>query len=73
MVPHIEGPADVHVYDENLVFSIVGFKDGTFTVNSNKVKINSMDNLSCNLTILAGKSFSFITNKSKRIKNERVC
>ena len=24
MQPHIEGPADVHVYDENLVFSIVG-------------------------------------------------
>ena len=60
MQPHIEGPADVHVYDENIVFSIVGLKQGTFAVNSSKVKINSMDELSCDLTILAGKSFSFV-------------
>ena len=59
MVPHIEGPADVHVYDENCVFSIVGLTNGEFVVNSTKVKINSMDNKSCSLDILAGKSFSF--------------
>ena len=60
MTPHIEGPADVHVYDENLVFSIVGLTNGEFTVNSSKVKINSSDDKSCSLDILAGKSLSFV-------------
>lgn len=59
MVPHIEGPADVHVYDENLVFSIVGKAGGKFVVNSSKVKITNSDETSCTLDILAGKSFSF--------------
>ena len=59
MIPHIEGPADCHVFDENLSYSIVGYKQGTFTVNSSKVKINSMTKSSCELNILAGKSFSF--------------
>ena len=60
MVPHIEGPASVNVYDENLSYSIVGFKQGSFTVSSNKVKINEMTNKSCVISILAGKAFSFI-------------
>jgi len=59
MAPHIEGPADAHVYDENLVFSIVGLNSGEFVVNSDKVKITKMTDTSCTLDILAGKSFSF--------------
>ena len=59
MQPHIEGPADVHVFDTDLSFSIVGFKAGAFVVNSSKVKITKMTDTSCVLDILAGKSFSF--------------
>ena len=59
MTPHIEGPASVNVYDENLSYSIVGFKQGSFTVSSSKVKIDKMTDSSCVLSILAGKAFSF--------------
>ena len=59
-VPHIEGPADVHVFDENLVFSIVGYTQGKFSVNSSKVKITKSTETSCTINILTGKSCSFI-------------
>ena len=59
MSPHIEGPATVHVWDENVSYSIVGLKQGTFTVSSNKVKIDKMTDSSCELSILSGKAFSF--------------
>ena len=59
MSAHIEGPATVNVWDENVCYSIVGLKQGTFTVSSNKVKINNMTGSSCELDILAGKAFSF--------------
>ena len=59
MSAHIEGPATVNVYDENVSYSIVGLKQGTFTVSSNKVKIKNTTGSSCELDILAGKAFSF--------------
>ena len=59
MTPHIEGPADVKVWDENLSFSIVGYNKGKFTVSSSKVKITKMTDTSCVLDIMSGKSFSF--------------
>ena len=60
MESHIEGPAICYPFDTNLSFSIVGINGGTFVVNSNKVKINKMDETSCELEILSGKSFNFI-------------
>ena len=60
MTPHIQGPAECHVFDENLSYSIIGINSGKFVVNSNKVKIISSTENSCVLNILAGKSFSFI-------------
>lgn len=59
-VPHIEGPLDVHVFDENLTFSIVGYTQGEFSVNSSKVKITNSTETSCTIDILTGKSCSFI-------------
>ncbi len=59
MAPHIEGPAEVNVWDENISYSIVGLTSGKFTVSSNKVKINKMTETTCDISILAGKAFSF--------------
>ena len=59
MTPHIEGPAQVNVFDENLSYSIVGYSKGTFVVNSNKVKIISSTDNSCVLNILSSKSMDF--------------
>lgn len=59
-LPYIEGPRTVNGYDSNLVYSIVGLTNGTWSVNSNKVKINKMDKLSCELEILTGKPIDFI-------------
>ena len=53
MQPHIEGPATVNVYDENLSYSIVGYELGAFAVSSNKVKITKMTDNTCTLDILA--------------------
>lgn len=60
MQPHIEGPRIVHVFDENVAYSIVGFNSGEFIVNSNKVKIISTTSTSCVLDILASKASKFI-------------
>ena len=60
MTPHIDGPADVDVFDENVSYSIVGYKSGTFTVNSNKVKIVSSTKTSCSLNILSSKAMTFV-------------
>ena len=59
MTPHIAGPAECKVYDENLSYSIVGINSGKFVVNSSKVKIINSTSNSCVLNILSGKSFSF--------------
>ena len=45
--------------DTNLLFSIVGYTNGNFVVNSNKVKIKEMTETTCILDILSGKSFIF--------------
>ena len=57
--PHIEGPQIVHAFDENLLYSIVGMTNGKFVVNSNKVKIISMDENSCVIDILSSKATEF--------------
>ena len=58
--PHIEGSRLVYGYDTNLSYSIVGLTSGKWTVNSNKVKINSMTETQCVLEILTGKPNKFI-------------
>ena len=58
--PHIEGPAIVHAFDTDLSYSIVGITNGKWTVNSNKVKINSSDENSCVIEILTGKACKFV-------------
>ena len=60
MQPYIDGPRMVYGYDTNLSYSIVGFTNGTWTVNSNKVKINKTTETSCVLEILTGKPTKFI-------------
>ena len=57
--PHIEGPQIVHAFDENLLYSIVGMTNGKFVVNSNKVKIISMNENSCVIDILSSKATEF--------------
>ena len=59
MQPHISGPAECHVFDTNLSYSIVGLSNGKFVVNSNKVKIKEMTDTSCVIDILASKAITF--------------
>ena len=58
-LPYISGPRYVKPYDENLVYEIKNANNGTFVVNSSKVKINESTENSCVITILTGKSSSF--------------
>ena len=58
-LPYICGPQYVKPYDENLVYEIKNANNGTFVVNSSKVKINESTENSCVITILTGKSSSF--------------
>lgn len=58
-LPYISGPQYVKPYDENLVYEIKNANNGTFVVNSSKVKINESTENSCVITILTGKSSSF--------------
>ena len=58
--PYIDGPHLVYGYDTDLEYSIVGFTNGSWTVNSSKVKITKMMENSCVLEILTGKPTSFI-------------
>lgn len=57
--PYIEGPQFVKPYDENIVYSIENTTSGTFVVNSSKVKIIDMDDSSCVVNIITGKSGKF--------------
>lgn len=57
--PHIDGPQFVKPYDTDLFYSIVNSSNGTFVVNSTKVKITSSDSTSCLLEIITGKSGNF--------------
>ena len=58
------------VFDENISFSIVGLTNGKWLVSSNKVKINSSTESSCDLNILASKSGKF--NLIYKTDNEEV-
>lgn len=58
--PYIEGPQVVHAFDTKLEYKVRNNQsDGTFVVNSNKVKINSVNSEKCELEILTGKSGEF--------------
>lgn len=57
--PYIEGPQFVKPYDTKLVYSIVDATEGLFVVNSNKVKIVTQDDNSCELEILTGRAGKF--------------
>lgn len=59
-LPYIDGPQLVNVYDINLSYEIKNASNGSFVVNSSKVKIEKADENSCVLTILTGKSTKFI-------------
>ena len=58
-LPYIDGPQTVYAFDENISYEIKNAINGSFVVNSNKVKINDMTETSCNITILTGKSGAF--------------
>ena len=49
----------VTAFDKNLTYSIVGFTNGKFVVNSKKVKISNSTETSCTLEILASKATEF--------------
>ena len=57
--PHIDGPQIVKPYDSSLVYEIKNITGGTFVVNSNKVKINSVSSSQLVLEIISGKSGEF--------------
>lgn len=57
--PYIDGSRLVYGYDTNLSYSIVGFTNGKWTVNSSKVKISESTETSCILEILTGKPTKF--------------
>ena len=63
--PYIDGPQIVRPYDSNLSYSIVGITGGEFVVNNSKVQIDTAIENSCSLTILTGKSGSFILSYVK--------
>ena len=58
-LPYIEGAAAIDVYSENNVYHAVNITDGTFVVNSSKIKINQTDENSCTINVLTGKSTEF--------------
>lgn len=57
--PYIEGNNICYPYDTGLTYSIVNSSEGSFSVDSNKVKILSADDKTCKLEILGGKAFVF--------------
>lgn len=58
--PYIDGPQVVRPYDSKLSYSIVGKSNGKYVVNSSKIKITEMEDGSCLVDVLTGKSGSFI-------------
>lgn len=57
--PHIKGSQFVEPYAENLLYVVKNANNGTFIVNSTKVKLNNVTESSCEISILTGKSHSF--------------
>ena len=71
MHPYIDGPQTVRPYDNNISYSIVGgISNGAFVVNSNKVKITEMNDTSCKIEILTGKSDSFILSYKRENEDD---
>lgn len=61
----ISGNRTVKPYDKNIVYSIVGVENGTFSTDSKKVKIVSSDNTNCIIDVTTGRSGSFTINYKK--------
>ena len=57
--PYIRGPQFVDVYDTFVEYSIENTSNGTFVVNSSKVKIIESTETSCVMDIITGKSGKF--------------
>jgi hypothetical protein len=57
--PYIEGPQLIYGFDTNISYSIVGKRDGEWSIDSNKVKIVSSDSENCVLDVLTGKNIDF--------------
>lgn len=57
--PYIDGPRVVDVYDTFVEYSIKNTSNGKFVVNSNKVEVVEMNENSCVINIITGKSGSF--------------
>lgn len=57
--PYIDGPREVYVFDEAIVYTIKNITNGSFVVNSKLVKINEKNSDMISLDIITGKSNSF--------------
>ena len=57
--PYIDGPQIVHVFDENVVYTIKNITNGAFVVNSNKVKIVETSESQCVVNIIGSKAGEF--------------
>ena len=57
--PYIAGPQFVDVYDTFVEYSIKNANNGKFVVNSSKIKVVEMNENSCVIDIITGKSGSF--------------
>lgn len=57
--PYIAGPQFVDVYDTFVEYSIKNASNGKFVVNSSKIKVVEMNENSCVIDIITGKSGSF--------------
>ena len=58
-LPYIDGPREIRVYDTSVVYSIKNMSNGSWLVNSSKVKIVNSDSSMCEIDVLTGKSNSF--------------
>lgn len=57
--PYIAGPQVVNVYDTFVEYSIKNASNGKFVINSSKVKVVEMNENSCVVDIITGKSSEF--------------
>ena len=63
--PYIDGPQIVHVFDENVTYTIKNITNGVFVVNCNKVKVIDADENQCVLNIIGSKSGEFTLKYKK--------
>jgi hypothetical protein len=57
--PYIAGPQVVNVYDTFVEYSIKNTSNGKFVINSSKIKVVEMNENSCVVDIITGKSSEF--------------